>query len=237
MRQTERANDHEEALRAAFDGLSRDLWTCMVGIVTQYDATKGTVQVQPSIESVQQNPDGSTTPLKLAPIGDIPVVYLGGGDFVATFPIRAGDEALVIFADRCIDSWWQSGGVQPPGEPRAHSMSDGLALIGPRSLARKLANVSATAAQLRSIDGATYVEIAAGHVVNVVAPAGINLTGPVTINGNLQLNGTAAGSGGAFSVAGDITASGEVAGAGIHLSTHVHGGVQAGGSDTTGPIG
>lgn len=235
MRQIERSNDNQEALRVAFDGMARGLWTALIGIVTAYDSSKGTVQVQPAIESVQMMPDGSLVPVKIAPISDIPVVYLGGGNYVATFPIAVGDEALVIMANRCIDSWWQSGGVQPPADPRHHSITDGFALVGPRSQARKLTGVSTTAAQLRSVDGTEYVEVGPSGI-KVVAPAGITLTGPVTINGDLTLNGTAAGTGGTFSVGGKITATGEVQGNGVHLSTHIHSGVQTGGGNSGAPV-
>ena len=63
----------------------------------------------------------------------MPVVFPGGGGFALTFPVAAGDECLVVFASRCIDAWWQSGGVGEPMEPRMHDLSDGFALIGVRS--------------------------------------------------------------------------------------------------------
>ena len=242
MLQTERLNDQEEALRTVFDGMARGLWCAMVCTVTAYDATRGTVQVQPAIQAMVSDEKGNVTPTTIAPLSDVPVVYLGGGNFVATFPIQVGDEALVIFADRCIDWWFQYGGVQKPAAPEAHSLSDGFAIIGPRSLARKLSNVSTSNAQLRSLDGTTHIELTPAGQANVVAPAGINLTGPVTINGSLLLNGVATGAGGTFSIGSDVattgkvTATGEVAGAGVHLSTHLHSGIFSGGSDTNPPV-
>ncbi len=236
MQQTERIDDIQQAMREAFEGLSSGLSSTLVGIVEAYDKDSGTVSVQPSIETIITQADGSQVPAKMDLLVDIPVCYIGGGPFVATFPIQRGDEALVIFADRCIDSWWQSGGVQPPAHPRQHSLSDGIAIVGPRSLARKLANVSSTNAQLRTVDGSTYLELTPGGAANVVAPAGINLTGPVTIHGNLSVSGTSSLTGD-MTLTGDLDASGEGTFNGITVSTHVHGGVQAGGSNTGGPIG
>jgi hypothetical protein len=236
MRQTERNASYVQALESALDSLSRRIWTAMPGIVASYDPTKGTCVIQPSIQGELRSPDGTHTFVNMPQLPDVPVVYIGGGDFVATFPIQEGDEALVIFADRCIDSWWQSGGIQVPFEPREHDLSDGFALIGPRSLARKLTNVSTSNAQLRSVDGTTYLELTPAGGVNVVAPAGINLTGPVTINGNLSVTGTVTGTGN-VSITGKVTASGEGEFNNVHVSTHVHGNVTAGGSNTGGPIG
>jgi hypothetical protein len=90
----------------------------------------------------------------------------------------------VVFASRCIDGWWQSGGVQPPAEFRMHDLSDGFAIPG-RARSRASSNVSTTTAQLRSDDGLAYVELdPAGHVVKIKAPGGIVLDGDVHITGS-----------------------------------------------------
>ena len=66
------------------------------------------------------------------------MVFPGGGGWSITFPVSKGDEALVVFASRCIDDWWQSGGVGIQPDLRMHDLSDGFAIIGPRSQPRKL---------------------------------------------------------------------------------------------------
>ncbi|MGC8050122.1 Gp138 family membrane-puncturing spike protein, partial [Salmonella enterica] len=76
-----------------------------------------------------------------------------------TFPVAQGDECLVVFASRCIDSWWQSGGIQEQAELRMHDLSDGFAILGFRSQPRALSNISTTSAQLRSDDGATFIDL------------------------------------------------------------------------------
>ncbi len=59
----------------------------------------------------------------------------------------------------------------------------------------------------------------AGHVVNIVAPGGVN------INGNVSVTGT-------------VTASAEVTANGGHtVSAHKHGGVQTGSGQTATPTG
>lgn len=223
MLQIERVNDNQEALRVALHGGSTGLWTALPGIVQSYDAVKCTVSIQPTIQSQITSPTGEVSFDPFAILVDIPVIYMGGGGMVTTFPIQAGDEALVIFADRCIDSWWQSGGVQIPAEPRMHTLSDGFALIGPRSLANSIPNVSTTTAQFRSLDGSTYFEIGESSVANIVAPGGINITGPVTITGDV-------------SVAGTVTATDEGTFNNIPVSVHKHTGVMTGGGTSGEPI-
>ena len=219
MLQLERINDHEEALRLAFNGLMRSVWCAMIGIVTDNSKfqQRGTVTVEIAIQAMVSDAEGNQTPQTIRPLVDVPVVFMGGGAMVSTFPISVGDEALVVFADRCIDYWFAKGGVQRPAEPRAHSLSDGIALVGPRSLACLIPNLSTSTAQFRSLDGSTYVEIASGGIVNIVAPEGLNITGDVNVTGT-------------------VTATKEGTFNSIPVSTHVHGGVQSGGSDTGAPV-
>lgn len=217
MDQRERLDDQQEGLRLLFEGFQANLWTALPGTVVSYDATKGTCVIQPTIQAQVTKPDGSQGFVNLPALPDVPVVYLGGGGFVATFPIQPGDEALVIFSSRCIDGWWQQGGVQPQAELRMHDLSDGFAIIGPRSLAKALTNVSTSTVQLRSLDGSTYFELAGGQVANIVAPGGLNITGDITITGK-------------------VTATKEGTFNGIPVSTHLHTGVTAGSSNTGEPI-
>jgi hypothetical protein len=220
MLQIERFNSLQIAIEQALKGFQANLWTALPCIVQSYNAAKGTVSVQPAIRLWVTTLNGANGWLTIPPLVDIPVCYMGGGGFVTTYPIQAGDEALVIFASRCIDSWWQQGGVQNQFELRSHDISDGFALIGPRSQANLIPNVSTTSAQFRSLDGSTYVEIAGGQVVNIHAPSGVNITGSLSVNGDVSITGKA-------------TATGEVQGAGIKLSVHKH--ISAASGSPTGP--
>ncbi|WP_284703877.1 Gp138 family membrane-puncturing spike protein, partial [Escherichia coli] len=76
-----------------------------------------------------------------------------------TFPVKEGDECLVIFADRCIDFWWQSGGVQEPVDGRMHDLSDAFCIVGPQSQAKKISGISASAVELRSDDGSAKLSL------------------------------------------------------------------------------
>lgn len=225
MDQRERIADFQEGIRAAINGAFAGLWTAIPGIVQSFNSEQGTVVVQPSINArvLTVDPDdASQTTQKwvtLPQLLDVPVVFLGGGGFVATFPIANGDEALVIFASRCIDSWWQNGGIQNQAELRMHDLSDGFAIVGPRSLPKKIPGVSTTSAKLRTVDGTAYIELAAGGVINIVAPGGVNINGDVA-------------------TVGAIGATKEITAKGTHtVSAHVHGGIQTGGGSTGLPTG
>ncbi|HEC0636073.1 TPA: translation initiation factor IF-2 [Klebsiella pneumoniae] len=179
---------------------------------------------------------------------DAPVIFPRGGGCTLTFPISAGDECLVIFADRCIDFWWQNGGVQNGSRGRMHDYSDAFVIPGPQSQAKKISGISTTAAQLRTDDGSAFIELAAGHDVTVKTPGkltasadgGTEITSPeIILNGNVTINGNLSqgmgDSGGTATMHGPVTVTNDVTAGGKSLMTHTHGGVETGGGNTGEP--
>lgn len=237
----ERFAGDEEALRTAFQGMRTGLWTCLPGIIQSFntdDPGNVTAVVQPAIQGVIQSPDGSYQAVNLPLLPDVPVVFPRGGGCTLTFPIQPGDECLVVFSSRCIDGWWQSGGVQLPMEPRMHDLSDGFAILGPQSKPNKIQNISTDSVQLRSDDGEAFVsinpqthdvQITTSGDASVQADGKITLTGDVTITGNLSVNGDVRGDGSA-------TFDGDVTGDGVSLRSHKHTLVKLG-TDKSGPPG
>lgn len=204
-------NDPDEVFRIAFDGRLSMLWTSFPAIVTSVDLAKNTCAVQPAIQGVVENERGQKTFVNLPLLVDVPIMWPKAGGYVLTLPLTAGDEVLVHIASRCIDSWWQSGGVQKPMEARMHDLSDGFAFPGISSQPNVITNVSSTAAQLRDAAGTNYIEINA---------TGVKIkSATVNIEGNLV-------------VTGQVTAGTPP----VTLNTHVHTGVTPGGGTTGGPV-
>src|SRR5579863_4583203 len=134
MDQRERIGDLQEAIRAAIEGYLANLWTATPGIVQSVDFTKMTAVVQPATTVFARNSQGIVSPTTMKVIYDVPIIFPVVGNFAVTLPLQAGDEVLLIFATRCIDAWWQNGGVQNPTSLRLHDLSDGFAIPGPQSL-------------------------------------------------------------------------------------------------------
>lgn len=217
MDQRERHNDSLATFKIAQRGHQTGIWTAIPGIIDSFDPATMTATVQPAIQMTVRDEQGRTTPDNRPLLLDCPVQFPAGGGCSLTFPVKPGDECLVVFASRCIDAWWQSGGVQGQAEPRMHDQSDGFVLLGFRSQPRIIPSVSTSAAQLRSDDGQAFVEInPSSHAINATTPGPLTLTAPtVTINGNLQLNGR-------------MTATGDVKGGSISLDSHTHPDAQGG---------
>lgn len=240
MDRRERVGDPEVALREAFDGVRAGLWTSLPGTIQSFNVVAMTCQVQPGIKALVRQQDGTIVSVPLPLLVDCPVQFPSGGNCTLTFPVTPGDECLVVFASRCIDGWWQSGGVQEQAELRMHDLSDGFVLLGFRSKPRVLAAISGAATQLRSEDGSTYIEMNPTlRKVRIVAPGGFDVVAPlstfsaaVTITGLLTfvggmvgsaLSGAAAVFNGVLNVIGQITANGKRVD-----DTHTHNGVQPG---------
>ncbi|TNH44717.1 phage baseplate assembly protein V [Photorhabdus luminescens] len=245
----ERLNRPEAVFFAMQEVISAGLYVSLPCIIQSFDADAITVTAQPAIRWKIRQKDGELESVSLPLLVDVPVIFPRGGGVTLTFPVKAGDECLVVFADRCIDYWWQSGGVQEPVDPRQHNLSDGFAIVGPQSQQQKITNISTNTAQLRSDDGAAYIELDPNnHNITVITPAKLNATvnggteitspeiilnGNVTINGNLS-QGMGAG-GGTATMQGPVAVNNDVTAAGISLKNHVHSGVQSGGGKTGKP--
>jgi hypothetical protein len=218
-----------------------NIFTALPGIYQAAGKGNQTANVQPSVKAKVLGQDGNWSDMTLPLCINCPICWPGGGGFQLTFPLSSGDEGLIVFAQRCIDSWWQSGGVQSQAEMRMHDISDGFFIPAMLSQSKAPATAASTSTvQLRSADGATYIEVASGNVVNVHSAGGCNITGPVnitgaaTITGALTLGGTISGTGGA-PISGNLHMAGNVQGGSVVLNTHIHAGVTTGGGVTAGP--
>lgn len=245
-----------EGVLAALQGHQATIWTALPGIVRKVDMTAMTVEVEPAIQCLVTNQDDSQEWVSIPVCADVPIAFPGGGGFTLTFPIAVGDEALIVFSSRCIDAWWQSGAqdsAQPQAELRMHDLSDGFAIIGPRSQPRVLSPVPSTdGAELRNdarsafvrIDGSANVTVQTSG--NVQVTAGGDLTADITGDASV-VAGTASVIASTIALTGDVTINGNLHVTGTSLldgavtnsgknigGGHTHSGVATGGGHTGG---
>ncbi|CNF48463.1 Gp138 family membrane-puncturing spike protein [Yersinia mollaretii] len=230
-----RSGELAETLRTLQSSVSSQLRVSMPGIVQFFDADSVTCDIQIGIKGES---GGESTNLSV--LTNVPVVFPRGGGVTMTFPIKAGDECLLIFGDRCIDFWHQSGDIQETVDERQHDLSDAFAIIGPQSQAKKISGISTSAAQFRSDDGSTYFEInPTTKKIKIVAPGGLDVVTPkaefsaeVLVNGLFTFLGGLVGSAaagvsakitGAIEFVGTLTSNGKTID-----DTHTHNEVQPG---------
>lgn len=234
-------NDSSETMRIVLDGRQVGLWTQLPGIVKAVNFSEMTCTVQPAIQAGIVDETGKSQKVNLPLLIHVPILWLGGGDFIITTPIVNGDEVLIFWACRCIDAWWQSGKISPAMEARMHDLSDGFAFCGPRSQPNVISGISTDALQIRNKAGTTYIQLSADGKISLVSPTEIDLTAPlVSITGALVASGgitaatIATAGAGSATVGGSLNVTGQVTAGGIPLSTHHHTGVTTGGG-TSGP--
>lgn len=245
MPRTENTNDWVEVLEQAMDGKLSSVWTALPALVVSFDASKRTCVAQATIQMQFCDEKKVTRWVTLPVISDAPVQFPGGGGFVMTFPLKAGDEGILVFAARCIDHWWERGQVQQQAEVRMHDLSDAFFIPTVRSVPNVEAGISTTDVQLRNAAGSSHVAIKANGDVDVVTPgtcvataATVNVVGSATVNlqapnivltGNVTVHGTLVTDG-----TGAVTLSGVLNINGVPFLSHHHGGVAAGGANTSG---
>lgn len=166
----------------------------MPAIIKSYDPVKNTVTAQIAVRDFWRQLDLSYEWVEIQPCLDVPVVFPRGGGLCLTFPIAAGDECLLVFANRCIDAWWQSGSMSNEGEFRANELSDGFCIPGPWSVPNVVPSISTTSTQLRTNDGTAFVEVTQGGVINITTPQQVHVHSggdtTVTSGGKTTVNAT-----------------------------------------------
>ena len=94
------------------------------GTVESFDPVTQTAVVRPAL---------SLSSHAYPVIHDVPVFFPGSRTGGITWPVSAGDECLLIFADADIDRWFESGEAGEPASDRRHALPDAFAFMGFRS--------------------------------------------------------------------------------------------------------
>lgn len=102
-----------------------------------------------------------------------------------TYPIKQGDECVLLFSDREIESWFINGGVNPEGYPRMHALTDCVALFGIRSIPNMISILTNC---LHLFYGNSNIQLSeSGITINATD---INLNGRLLVNGQPYLSNT-----------------------------------------------
>lgn len=162
-----------------FNSMMYRVNTCLPGIVVSFDVSDGVPKatVRPAIQ-MRTVVDGVPSFETLPDIDEVPVLMLGGaGDFVITHPVKPGMSCLLFFSQRCIDNWYENGGVQPPEdgvESRKHDLTDAFCLVGPISIPEAISDVDTDGMVIRSRTGDTKIKVTNTQVTTTAG--GVTLT-------------------------------------------------------------
>ena len=106
-------------MQALKQEIFESLHCALPGTVVSFDAETQTAVIRPAVKLRS----GTDMPL----LRGIPVFM------PVPFEVQEGAACLVVFADRDIDSWFETGEAEVPPSGRMHSLSDGFAFVGFRA--------------------------------------------------------------------------------------------------------
>ncbi len=230
---TERSGQNEiGALNAILLKAIASISVSIPATVTAFDADTQTVTAKPNIRRVRTL-DALRQTLDVPEVINVPLIYPFAqvAGFALTLPISAGDQVLLIVADRSIDNWVDNSGVQDPHEsanPRMHDLTDSLAIVGATPNPLALSDYQTAAIELRNASRETRVTLS-NDAVEVVQGGNsiiLNATGlTLTFGGtSIALDGTS------------IDLTGVLRINGSPYLGHAHSGVQTGGGNTGGVV-
>lgn len=185
-----------------------NLHTALPAKVISFDPAKQTVTLAVQIKMQLSDGGGADIP----PLVDVPVSFPRGGGFAVTFPLKAGDEGIAIFSERCLDGWWQSGGASLPLDFRLHDLSDAMFIPGICSVPRAINSFFTDGLSMQTLDGSTYIRITNGRI---------------KIKGNIEHAGNTHQTGEHHST-GEIRSDTDVKAAGVSGKSHKHTGDSGG---------
>lgn len=217
----------ESATDAQIQYALKNLHTALPVKVESFNPQNQTVTVVAQIQNVLQETSETGEILQknvdIPPLVDVPVSFPRGGGFAVTFPLQAGDEGFVVFAERCIDGWWQSGKASEPLDYRFFDLSDAMFIPGICSVPNAIANFFTSGISLQTLDGGTFIHLENNTITiqgNIVHKGNTTQTGDLNQTGFTTVSETI--------TAQNVVGISDVIAGGISGKSHKHSGVEIG---------
>lgn len=244
----------QELLTNSFNYSSSKMYTSIPCIVMKvYDNLNSCkVDVQPSVKNLYKSGAVEEHP----PILGVPVMFPASKTSSFTFPINIGDTVLCVFAHKSIDNFKMGSGTPTiPNDYRRFDKRDAVAIPGLFPFGASTNNPSKHTWPHSTQDSVISHNLGGGNEVEIRLKANgdcvINTNQKITLNctdaivnaTTVDINASSMTMDVANSVwtgnmtfNGNITQVGTFTLGGINMNTHKHTGVQAGPSQTGGPV-
>jgi len=119
-----------QVLERLTNSIKTSIHCIKIGEIISFDKTDQTASVK-VLHIIDNNYNlYSDKVIEYPVLQKVPVVVLQGGGANITFPIKAGDQCLLLFCDYMIDAWWMTGEAKSSIVPRKHDIADPIALVG-----------------------------------------------------------------------------------------------------------
>lgn len=181
--EADRRSSLERAIQTGVIAELKDLHTCLPGEVISFNAAEQTADIQPMIKRKFKGEWVNIPVLK-----SVPVRYQRSADFAITFPLAKGDQVMLVFCERSIDTWLEQGGIKAPADFRRHDYSDAFALPMMYPKTNKIPAMDAANLQIKTISGNIKFTIRPDGSMDVTAAGDVDITTDTDVNINTTGN-------------------------------------------------
>lgn len=119
-------NQLHDAIETVVKNEINNIHTCLPGKIEKYYYETQKADVKPLVKKLFK--DGES--LELPVIVSVPVVWMRGGGALFSFPLNRGDGVLLLFAERNINLWLETGEDSAPENGRKFDLTDCIAVPG-----------------------------------------------------------------------------------------------------------
>lgn len=208
-----------DLVKTTFREEMKKVGTSIPGHIVAFNSTTQLAQVQIGIVRIDVNGQRFEPP----PLISCPVHFTGGTDYILEHEINPDDECLIIFSQRCIDDWVNSGGIANNPILRYHEFDDAMIIMGLRSQPNKISSFENNGIRLRNKDGDKFIWLKNDGTGEITVDT-------LKINGNIEHTGDQITSG--TINAQTAVESPSIIVDGKELKNHTHGGVTSGNANT-----
>lgn len=178
-----------------YDALERKIrmgLNCVqVGVVQEFNTETQLASVKIAMKQVVRINEDGTQELREYPLLlECPTFVLSGSNDFISFPISEGDNCLVLFNDRDIDTWLNAGDGGFPTTVRAHDLADAFCLVGVRPLTASIATYLADGIRI-SHDVGAIIDLKDNLIESAATlfrhDGNMEVTGNVLIKGDTEI--------------------------------------------------
>lgn len=184
--------DFNNVMELAQDAIMSRLNVHNIGRIIEFDKNTQTCTVELMI--LKQFNERIIEP---APLTDVPLIILGAGGGHITLPNPVGTVCMLMFLDRNMDNFMETGEAYAPETSRMHDFTDCVALTTFKSAVNPVENYDDEAITIfnegliEAVQKISYIKVYPNNIqIAVTDGANIALSDKVTINNSAQNLGT-----------------------------------------------
>ena len=172
-------NNFSTVLRVVLESWARTyLHTSMPGIIDEYDVTTRRARVRPALFLVMtgEEPGKDGESMERALAVNVPVLWSAGGGIMSFFPLSVGDRGMLVFSERGMTAFKQTGDIAMPDKARFFDTSDCIFMPGDFGHPTDPEIVDEEAASIQTYDGHTSIILKRGMIQLKVGESTIVMT-------------------------------------------------------------